>query len=306
MAVGRFLDMTRSVGFGPVESRTTTDRYGFVHRHAPFEKTSWIVSRPFHDEKGAVAFLKRWTMDVQRDTVRILADPETCRERHHSAFLATQGLIGETVNLLTQQGSGLDDVRHLLGLDLFSYVEADDPGLVSEALEAVTQRNIATCHAIADLTLSPAVLTYTDIAYKDRLIHSPSYLRREVIPRIKRINDAWHEHGFKCLFHSDGDVMAVLDDLVAAGIDGLNPIETVAGMSLSDVKAIYGDRLFLAGGIDMSQLLSNGSPDEVREVCREAVRDAYPGYFMGSTTESDNSCRLENLMAMHEVAMEGV
>jgi hypothetical protein len=99
--------------------------------------------------------------------------------------------------------------------------------------------------------------------------------------------------------------MEVLDDLVAIGIDGLNPIETVAGMSLKEVRAKY-PNLFLAGGIDMSQLLSNGTPEQVKEVCRQAIRDAYPGFFMGSTTEADNSCKAENLVAMYEVAMEGI
>jgi len=94
----------------------------------------------------------------------------------------------------------------------------------------------------------------------------------------------------------------VLDDLVAAGIDGLNPIETVAGMRIKAVRERC-PTLFLAGGIDMSQLLSRGTPDEVREECRTAIRDAGAGYFMGSTTEADNSCKLENLLAMYEVAM---
>ena len=119
------------------------------------------------------------------------------------------------------------------------------------------------------------------------------------------MNDAWHEHGTKCLFHSDGYLMDVLDDLVAIEIDGLNPIETVAGMSLKAVRDRY-PHLFLAGGIDMSQLLSNGTPEEVTEVCRQAIRDAYPGYFIGSTTEADNSCKTENLIAMYNVAMEGL
>ena len=210
------------------------------------------------------------------------------------------------MNLLAQHGLGLDDVRHRLGLELFSYIEADEPGVISEALEAMTERNIAECHAIADASLSPVVLTYGDIAYKNRLIHSPEYLRREFFPRLKRLNDAWHAHGLKCLFHSDGYLMEVMEDLIEAGIDGLNPVETVAGMDLKEVRETYGNRVFIAGGIDMSQLLSNGTPDEVREVCRQAIRDAYPGYFMGSTTEADNSCRLENLLAMYEVAMEGV
>ena len=99
--------------------------------------------------------------------------------------------------------------------------------------------------------------------------------------------------------------MDVMDDLVEAGIDGLNPIETVAGMSLRTVREKVGHKLFFAGGIDMSQLLSNGTVDEVRQVCRQAIRDAYPGYLMGSTTEADNSCKLENLVAMYEVTMEG-
>ncbi|MGQ9629243.1 MAG: hypothetical protein ACUVXI_02880 [bacterium] len=305
-AVGKFLDMTRSVGFGPVVEKDVVDDYGFVIHHAPFEKTTWIVKRPFDDERGAIEFLKRWIVRVREETKKIARNPTQYREEYHRAYLETQSLIGDTVNLLAQQGIGLDDIRHSLGLELFSYVEADDPGLISEALDAMTEHNITVCHAIADPALSPVVLTYSDIAYKNRLIHSPDFLRREFLPRIKRINDAWHEHGFKCLFHSDGYLMEVIDDLIEAGIDGLNPIETVAGMSLKEIRERYGNKLFLAGGIDMSQLLSNGTPEEVREVCRQAILDAYPGFFMGSTTEADNSCKLENLIAMYEVAMEGI
>ena len=302
-AVGAFLDMTRSVGFGPVAEADTTDEFGFVYHYAPFEKTGWIAKRPFTDERGAVEFLKRWTSQVREHARTIAANPGAHRDQYHRAFLATQAQIGDTVNLLAQHGVGLDDVRHLLGVELFAYVYADAPGLVSEAIEAVTERNVAECHAVADRALSPVVLTYGDIACKLRLMHSPGFLRAEFFPRLKRLNDAWHAHGLKCLFHSDGYLMEVMDDLVAAGIDGLNPIETVAGMSVKDLREKHGGGLFLAGGIDMSQLLSNGTPDQVRDVCRQAILDAGPGYFMGSTTEADNSCRLENLLAMHEVAM---
>ncbi|NQU11255.1 hypothetical protein HQ590_10720 [bacterium] len=303
-AVGKFLDMTRSVGFGPVEDKVWTNEFGFVERAATFEKTSWIEKRPFTDERGAVEFLERWLTMVRDQTRTITANPGVHREQYHRTFQQTQSRIGDTVNLLAQHGVGLDQVRHLLGLELFAYVQADQPGLVSEALEAGTEQSIAECHAIADPALSPAVLTYGDIACKHRLLHSPAFLRAEFFPRLKRLNDAWHEHGLKCLFHSDGYLMEVLDDLIAAGIDGLNPIETMAGMSLKQVRDKCGPKLFLAGGIDMSQLLSHGTPDQVREVCRQAVRDAYPGYFMGSTTEADNSCRLDNLLAMYEVAWE--
>ena len=303
-ATGAMCDMTRSVGFGPVVAKETTDEFGFGRRSDPHEKTSWISRKPFDDVAGAAAFVAQYTEKARENLKNLEANPSGFRDHYHQGFLRTQAGLGETVNLLAQQGVGLDDVRVHLGLELFAYLDADQPGLISAFLDAHTDYQVAVCHAIADRELSPCVLTYGDIACKERLLHSPDWLRREFFPRLKRINDAWHEHGIKCLFHSDGYLMEVMDDLIASGIDGLNPIETVAGMNLKEVKAKYGDRLFLAGGIDMSQLLSLGSTDDVRDICRQAIRDAYPGYFIGSTTEADNSCRLENLVAMFEVAME--
>ncbi|MDF1514450.1 MAG: uroporphyrinogen decarboxylase family protein [Anaerolineae bacterium] len=305
-AIANFLDMTRSSGFGPLVDRDYTDEYGFVLHEAAWEKTTWVKSRPFDDVPGAKRYLQWLIQKTDEETREIERDPTAHGEQYHRWWRENiDAYLGDTVHLITQQGTGLDEILYHLGFTLLAYVMADDPGLLSEALEAITTKNIAICHAIADPDVSPIVLTYCDVAYKDHLLYSPRFLRREIFPRIKRLNDAWHEHGTSCLYHSDGYLMDVLDDLVAIEIDGLNPIETVAGMSLKAVREKY-PHLYLAGGIDMSQLLSNGTPEQVKQVCRDAVRDAYPGFFMGSTTEADNSCQAENLIAMYDVAMEGV
>ena len=103
---------------------------------------------------------------------------------------------------------------------------------------------------------------------------------------------------------SDGNLWSVLDDLVAAGIDGLNPLEVMAGMTVKRVRQHYPE-LCLTGGIDVSQLLSFGTPDEVRAVCRQTVADAGGvGYFLGSSTELHWDVRLENAVAMFETAWE--
>ena len=305
-AVNRFLDMTRSWGFGPLVDRDYTDEYGFSIHEIAWEKTAWVQKRPFDDVEGAKKYLHWLIAQTEAETKAINSNPRLWKERFRHDFLEnTVAYIGDTVHLLAQQGTGLDEILYHVGFTLLSYLMADDPGLLSAALEALTVNHIAVCHATADCQLSPVVLTYCDIAYKDHLLYSPRFLRQEIFPRIRRLNDAWHEHGIRCLYHSDGYLMDVLDDLVATGIDGLNPIEIVAGMSLKEVRQKY-PHLFLAGGIDMSQLLSNGSPEEVREACRQAIRDASPGFFMGSTTEADNSCKAENLVAMYEVARQGL
>jgi hypothetical protein len=48
----------------------------------------------------------------------------------------------------------------------------------------------------------------------------------------------------------------------------------------------------------MSQLLSNGSPEEVFNVSKEAIAVTGPGYFIGSTTELDDSAKHENILLM--------
>ncbi|MGC8971626.1 MAG: uroporphyrinogen decarboxylase family protein [bacterium] len=291
-AISKMLDMTRSVT-GPSEPRIYIREDGFVIRQERW--TSWIEEKPFKDEEGA----RKWLLE-SIDRLK-KTDIEEIAKGYMSYFNKILSHVGDTVVLHAQTGTGLDELRWALGIELFSYLSVDEPGLISEYLDAYTDLQVKFIHKIADRRLSPCALTYGDIAAKERLLHSPEWLRKEFFPRLKRLNDAWHEYGIKCLFHSDGYIMEVIPDLIETGIDGLNPIETVAGMDLKEVKRLYGNKLFIAGGIDVSQLLSNGTPEEVREVCKESIQIGYPGYFIGSTTELDNGAKLENVLAMLEV-----
>lgn len=292
-AISKMLDMTRSVT-GPSEPRIYKREDGLVIKQERW--TSWIEEKPFKDEEGA----KRWLIESIERLKK--TNVEEMANRYMLYFNKVLSYVGDTVVLHAQTGTGLDELRHAIGIELFSYLSVDEPGLISEYLETYTDLQVKFIHNIADRNLSPCALTYGDIAAKGKLLHSPDWLRREFFPRLKRLNDAWHEHGIKCLFHSDGYIMDVIPDLIEAGIDGLNPIEIVAGMDLKEVKRLYGDRLFIAGGIDVSQLLSNGTPEEVKEVCKEAISIGYPGYFIGSTTELDNGAKLENVLAIVEIA----
>ena len=49
--------------------------------------------------------------------------------------------------------------------------------------------------------------------------------RRYVFPFYAQVNRASHARDVLCAFHSDGDINAVIDDIIAAGFDALNPLE---------------------------------------------------------------------------------
>ncbi len=300
-AIAQCLDMTRAAAYGPAEPGDWTDEDGFVHNRERWTGGG-LRSRPFHDEAGAREWLGKAIARL-REPFEARAHGEAFREHWD---LMRKELGDDTVVLNGETGTGLDDVRYMLGLELFSYLAVDAPEMISEYLELATDREVAKIHAIANRELSPCAMTFGDIACKGRLLHSPAWLQREFFPRLRRLNDAWHEHGIKCLFHSDGYLMEIMPELIETGIDGLNPIETVAGMDLGEVKRLYGDRLFLTGGIDISQLMALGTVEQVREACREAITVASPGYFLGSTTEIDDGAKLENVLAMWEVSREAI
>ena len=126
-------------------------------------------------------------------------------------------------------------------------------------------------HETADPALSPVALVFADMAGTDQLMFSPRFLRKEFFPRLVKLVAAWHEHGIKVIFHSDGNLRAVLDDFKQAGIDGINPLEPLSSMYAGDIHKAYPDRV-LMGGIDVSQLLPMGSEAEVaRQSARQSM-----------------------------------
>jgi hypothetical protein len=307
-AIANCLDMTRSIAF-PQRPRVVK-REGVVYQVERW--TRWV-------KKGLFKTMRELSHGVEKEIKRLnnlkylyldsfgtvtAVDPKEYLEDFRSSFLWRKKRLKGTVELLTCSPVGLDTAFNIAGLDLFIYLYAENPGLVSTWLEALNVAEIRRVHAIADYELSPITLVYSDIAFKEKTIFSPDFFKKEFYPRLERLVKAWHEHNIKCLFHSDGNLVPILSDLVKTGIDGLNPIETAAGMNLKEVKDIYGDKIFLAGGIDVSELMPYGTKEEVGRGVIQAIKDAGygSGYFLGSTTELGNGIPAQNIVTMIETA----
>ena len=304
LAIGRTLDATRMPD-GPAEPGIDRLDNGIVIQRERW--TSWIIERPFHDVPSMIEWIKG---EIQRSEAATY--DRAYAERFHGWMRECQALsaAGDPTGrndppvMIVESGVGLTEMYWLAGMELFSYLIAEAPECVEEWLDARHRAELRRVAVIADADVIPIALTYDDIAYKFAPLFSPAWLRRLWAPRLKLLTDAWHERGALCLFHSDGNLWPVLDDLVAAGIDGLNPLEVLAGMTVKAVRERY-PRLFLTGGVDVSQLLPFGTPDEVRAVCEQNIRDANGrGYLIGSSTELHWDVKLANAIAMFETAWQ--
>jgi Uroporphyrinogen decarboxylase (URO-D) len=189
-----------------------------------------------------------------------------------------------------------------VGLEDFTLYWAYYPELIDQILACHAQETIAWAeHLPVDFKYN-AVFLADDIAFNKGPLMPVDWFIKSYIPLLEKICHAFHKKNIKVLFHSDGDLYPILDEMVAAGIDGLNPIEIMAGMDVGVIHRKY-PKIFMAGGIDVSQLLPFARPQEIRDVVKKAIDDAEGRIMIGSSTEVHNEVPLENYLALREAVL---
>ena len=91
--------------------------------------------------------------------------------------------------------------------------------------------------------------------------------RKHFKPRYKILCDYVKEHSnLKIFLHSCGSIRSFIPDLIEAGFDILNPIQTNChDMDATELKKEFGREItFWGGGIDTSSILPRATPEEVR------------------------------------------
>ncbi len=108
-----------------------------------------------------------------------------------------------------------------------------------------------------------------DIAYRRSAYIKPDALRKSYFPYLTVLVQACQRTGLPVVFHSDGNLWEVLEDLVATGINGIQGLEPAAGMSLAGVRARVGAELCLWGNVDVGWL---AQPRPGAEITAEVQR----------------------------------
>ena len=143
-------------------------------------------------------------------------------------------------------------------------------------------------------------LVYDDAGHKNGPFLSPQQYEKLIVPQLKRVCDKVHSYNGKVILHSCGNINKLLDLIVKAGIDAINPLEPGSGMDIFQIKQDYGDRLTLIGNVDPISLLTHGTPEMVEEYVKRLMQEVAPGggFMLASGHSITYSVRLENFEAM--------
>ena len=154
--------------------------------------------------------------------------------------------------------------------------------------------------------LVDAVAISDDMGIQTQGFMSRDLYRRMVKPHharqietIRRHTDAY------VILHSDGAIFDLIPELIDAGVQVLNPVQTNAvGMDPAKLKNEFGADLRFWGGIDTQDVLPHGSPEDVAREVRNRIGDLGRGggYVVASVHNIQAEVPPENVVAMFETA----
>jgi uroporphyrinogen decarboxylase len=206
--------------------------------------------------------------------------------------------VPDGMKVMVIPGGVFEWTTWLMGLEHFCFCLADQPDLVDAVIDRVasTVRNVV--EDLMDEENIGGIFMGDDLGFVSGTLVSPATLRKKFIPRSKEIIDLVHSAGKVFVMHSCGNMYAVMDDLIAAGIDAKHSFED----KILPVEAVYqkwGQRVGIIGGVDL-HLLASGREDDIRRRTREILEVCAPGghYVLGTGNSVANYIPLRNYRAM--------
>ncbi|NIA21226.1 MAG: hypothetical protein GWP05_04485 [Anaerolineaceae bacterium] len=197
--------------------------------------------------------------------------------------------------------------NYLMALSLYP---EEMKSLFKLSAEEAQLRNSAIARAVLDKGYLNWVYLGEDICFNDGPLCSPETLREMYWPAAKYALEPLHEAGIKVLWHCDGNINPILEDLVDIGVAGLQGFEEETGVDmekLSEVRTRDGDRMVLFGSVSVTTLLPNGTVAEVEKRIERIVelsRNRGGGIVLSSSSSILPGTPNENIYPLFRYSKE--
>ena len=192
-------------------------------------------------------------------------------------------LLGEKV-LLSAHGDGTFSIPDGNEMYDFAYRLADDPESVHE--EAGAKRDQAIEHN--KLLFSEGVECFhlcCDYCYNSGPFLSPAMFGEFIAPYLADIIDGIRNMGGYAIKHTDGNIMPILDQLIACHPHALHSLDPMAGVDIAEVKKITEtNNVAICGNVNCA-LMMTGTDEEVAQSALYAIEHGKPnGGYIFSTS----------------------
>ena len=155
--------------------------------------------------------------------------------------------------ILVQAGipGAYDTLRELMGEEWAAIACYEAPDLIHDIMNTLRETSMRALERVSiDLRID-VLSVHEDMAGKSGPLIGPKQMQEFVKPYYRPVWDLMKSRGTPIFgMDTDGNVNAILDDLIDCGLTHIYPMEPAAGMDMVDVRKKYGQSLTFTGGID--------------------------------------------------------
>ena len=209
--------------------------------------------------------------------------------------------IGEDGVLLKDMNTPVDFWFTIFGAERGVNYIYDYPEIFDEIVEKYVDWNLETIKAAAKKT----TLEIIGIggSYSSMSVSSPTLFKKYDLPYIKKAAQLIHQLNLLAQVHICGRSNELIDDLVEAEVDCIEPLEPFSSggnVNLKEIKEKYGDKVCLKGNIDPVNILQNGTAKQVEEEVKKCLEIGMKGgrFILASADQVTRDTPYENIEAM--------
>ncbi len=223
-------------------------------------------------------------------------------EIDYSQFETAQNLLPDNMKIICQYGDIFTWTWDFMGFETFSFAIIDNPELVALMFDKIGCIVYDVFKECLEFDNIGALFYSDDLAINTGPFISPSIFRTYLFPWMKKIGALCQQKNIPFIFHSDGNIWQLMDDLKQCGINTLQPLEPQA-IDIVEVKQKRGKDFGLAGNVDVD-LLTRGSREQVETEVKRLLKLVAPGggYCLGSGNTVADYVNYENYFTMIETA----
>jgi hypothetical protein len=173
----------------------------------------------------------------------------------------------------------------------------------------IALKNLERIHEAVGERITAIFMSGTDFGMQTRPLISPKTYRSLYMPFQKELNDWVHKNTtWKVFIHCCGSILPLIPDMIEAGFDLFNPVQTSAdNMDPQVLKDRFGSEItFWGGGVDTQKTLPFGKPEEIRKQVQERIQifGKGGGFVFNSIHNVQAGIPIENLLALYQAVQD--
>jgi uroporphyrinogen decarboxylase len=216
-------------------------------------------------------------------------------------LIAVKQFLPDGMKVIVTTGKLFTAAWQLMGFESFCFALIDNPELVGTLFDKIVKLQVPAYERICNIDTVGGFWFSDDVAHSEGMMVSPEILRSFVFPQYKKMVKMAHQNEKITIYHSDGKIWEIFDDIIECGFDAIHPIEPKA-MDILEVQRRSKGKLALIGNINIDYPLATGTPEDVKDEVRERIAALAPegGYIVGSSNSIPPWIPVENYVAMIE------